>query len=244
MLRCPSGGCSHVAKRAGRAAVVVVLVGGLIVLVTQDLTSPADVRSAVEGAPAAAPLIFVTVYATFTLLLIPGAIGSTAAGVLFGAAWGTVLTLLGATAGATAAFLVARWLGRERVERLTDGKIARLDRWLSNRGLGAVLFLRLVPLFPFNVVNYGAGLTGLPLGTYVAGTAIGIVPGTVAYVGLGAGLDDPGSPRFLASLGLLGVLAAAGFIALRLTPERTDGSEEHPADCRAGRHHPGHDGRK
>ena len=200
----------------GRVVLVATLLGGVVVLVTQGLASPTEVREAVEGAPAA-PLIFVVVYAVFTVLLIPGAVGSTAAGVLFGAAWGTALTAIGATAGATAAFVIARWLGREGVERLTGGKIERLDRWLSARGLGAVLFLRLVPLFPFNFVNYGAGLTGLRLRSYVVGTAIGILPGTVAYVGLGAGLDDPGSATFLASLGLLAVLSAAGLVALRLS---------------------------
>jgi uncharacterized membrane protein YdjX (TVP38/TMEM64 family) len=105
-----------------------------------------------------------------------------------------------------------------RAPGLAGPRVAGVDRWLTDRGLGAVLFLRLVPLFPFNAVNYGAGLSGLPTATYVAGTAVGILPGTVAFVGLGAGLDDPGSATFLASLALLGVLSAAGVAALRLWP--------------------------
>lgn len=208
-------------KHVGRVALVVTLLALAVLLFTQDLTSPAGVRSAVDGAPVAAPALFVGIYVLLTVLLVPGAVGSTAAGVLFGAAWGTVLTVLGATGGATAAFLIARWLGREQVERLAGPKVAAVDRWFSERGLGAVLFVRLVPLFPFNAVNYGAGLTGLRFPTYVGGTAIGILPGTVAYVGLGAGLDDPGSSTFLASLGLLAVLSAVGFIALRVSGRRT-----------------------
>lgn len=202
---------------------VALLAGTAALLLTQD-ASPTAVREAVEAAPAA-PVVFVVLYAALTVLLVPGAVGSTAAGALFGAFWGTALTVLGATIGATAAFLIARSLGRAQIERMAGPKIAGVDRWLTDRGVGAVLFLRLVPLFPFNAVNYGAGLTAVPLRTYVAGTAIGILPGTVAFVGLGAGLDDPGSATFLGSLGLLVALSGAGVVALRVTRPRHDGVE-------------------
>lgn len=198
---------------------VALLAGTAALLLTQD-ASPTAVREAVEAAPAA-PVVFVVLYAALTVLLVPGAVGSTAAGALFGAFWGTALTVL----GATAAFLIARSLGRAQIERMAGPKIAGVDRWLTDRGVGAVLFLRLVPLFPFNAVNYGAGLTAVPLRTYVAGTAIGILPGTVAFVGLGAGLDDPGSATFLGSLGLLVALSGAGVVALRVTRPRHDGVE-------------------
>ena len=209
-------------KHVARAALGLTLIGAAVLLFTQDLTSPAGVRNAVDGSSVAAPLVFVAIYVVLTVLLVPGAVGSTAAGVLFGAAWGTALTVFGATAGATIAFLIARALGREQVERLAGPKVAAVDRWFSERGLGAVLFVRLVPLFPFNAVNYGAGLSGLSFRTYVVGTGIGIVPGTVAFVGLGAGLGDPGSSTFLASLGLLAVMSAVGFVALRVAGRRAE----------------------
>jgi len=206
-----------VTPRVRFGVLVALLAGTAALLLTQD-ASPTAVREAVEAAPAA-PVVFVVLYAALTVLLVPGAVGSTAAGALFGAFWGTALTVLGATIGATAAFLIARSLGRAQIERMAGPKIAGVDRWLTDRGVGAVLFLRLVPLFPFS------GLTPVPLRTYVAGTAIGILPGTVAFVGLGAGLDDPGSATFLGSLGLLVALSGAGVVALRVTRPRHDGVE-------------------
>lgn len=195
---------------------VAALLGGVVALLAGAAPSATGVRELVESAPVAAPLVFVAVYALLTVGLVPGAIGSAAAGAIFGTAGGTCLVLAGATLGATGAFAVARLLGRDAVVGLAGRRALAADRWLRDRGLGGVLFLRLVPLFPFSAINYAAGLSGLRLRTYVVGTALGIAPGTVAYVGLGAGLDDPGSAGFLASLGLLAALTLAGFAVLRL----------------------------
>lgn len=197
----------------------------LALLASRDLLSPARVREVVQEAPVAGPVVFVLLYALLTVLLVPGAVRSLVAGALFGPLWGTVVTVIAATIGASAAFLIARAVGRRHVERFTGPRIAGIDAWITDRGLGAVLFVRLVPLFPFNIVNYAAGLTGLRLRTFVLGTLVGATPGTAAYVGLGAGLDAPGSHGFLASAALLGGLALAGVIALRLARPRDDGRQ-------------------
>lgn len=115
------------------------------------------------------------------------------------------------------------------MERITGSRIAHIDRWITDRGLGVVLFVRLVPLFPFHTVNYAAGLTGLRLRTFAVRTLIGATPGTVAYVGLGAGLDAPESPGFLASGALLVGLSLAGIIALRFASPQDDPEEDGPA---------------
>ncbi len=209
------------ASPLARLAIAVgVLAALLAVLAGQGLLSPIRIRQMVEDAPVAAPVVFVLLYALFTVPLIPGGVRSLVAGALFGPVWGTVVTVVGATIGATIAFLIARSLGRTHVERITGSRIARVDRWITDRGLGAVLFVRLVPFFPFNTVNYAAGLTGLPLRTFVFGTLIGMTPGTAAYVGLGAGLDAPNSRGFLASAALLAALSLAGILALRLAGRR------------------------
>ena len=199
-----------------------VLAALLAFLASRDLLSPTRIRELVEEAPVAAPLVFMALYALLTVLLIPGGVRSLVAGALFGPVWGTVVTVIGATVGATIAFLIARSVGRAHVERITGSRVARIDRWITDRGLGAVLFVRLVPLFPFNTVNYAAGLTGLPLRTFALGTLIGMTPGTAAYVGLGAGLDAPNSRGFLASAALLAALTLAGIVALRLAGPRTE----------------------
>lgn len=163
----------------------------------------------------AAPAAFTLLYAVLTVALVPGSVLTLAAGLVFGAGLGTVLTVLGATAGATAAFVVARTVGRGAAERLATGRAGRVDAWLRERGLPAVITLRLVPLVPFSVANYTAGLTGIRLRDFVLGTAVGIVPGTVVYTVLGAHVAEPTDPRFLAAMGALAVLTVAGSALLR-----------------------------
>jgi uncharacterized membrane protein YdjX (TVP38/TMEM64 family) len=115
--------------------------------------------------------------------------------------------VVGATVGATGAFLWGRRLGREAVAGLTGDRFDKVDGWLHDRGLLAVLYVRLVPLLPFNLLNPVAGVTGVTLRDFVVGTAVGIVPGTFAFAALGGTFDDPTSPTFLGALALLVVLA-------------------------------------
>lgn len=219
------------------AIAIAVLAATLAVLAGQGLLSPARIRELVQEAPVAAPIVFVALYALLTVLLIPGGVRSLLAGALFGPVWGTVVTVIGATIGATIAFLIARSVGRAHVERITGPRITRIDRWITDRGLGAVLFVRLVPFFPFNTVNYAAGLTGLRLRTFVLGTLIGMTPGTAAYVGLGAGLDAPSSRGFLASAALLAGLTLAGILALRVAGSRAGPQSDAESDA-AGERRP------
>lgn len=161
------------------------------------------------------PIAFIAAYALLTILLVPGTAPSVAAGVLFGPLWGTVLTVIGATLGASAAFAIARRGGRERVRRRFGPRTERVDAWLEGRGLGAVLAARLIPVVPFNAFNYGAGLTSIHPRDYVLGTAVGIIPGTFAFVALGDALLAPGSPQFLAAVGAIVVLTGVGVLVQR-----------------------------
>jgi len=142
------------------------------------------------------------------------------AGALFGAVWGTVLTVIGATAGATVAFVVARRLGRTRLRRRLPARAERFDGWLSRRGFVAVLYLRLVPAVPFNALNYIAGLSGVRGSDYVVATALGIVPGTIAFVALGDALGRPRSAQFVIALGSIVVLALIATLADRARQSR------------------------
>jgi uncharacterized membrane protein YdjX (TVP38/TMEM64 family) len=99
-----------------------------------------------------------------------------------------------------AAFALGRALGRDAVERVTGTRVARVDALLGRHGLLAVLGVRLVPVLPFTVINYAAGLTAVRLRDYVGGTALGIVPGTIAFVALGAHGSSPGSWPFVVAV--------------------------------------------
>ena len=163
---------------------------------------------------AAFVLSFLALYIVQTALSLPGAtILTLAGGAIFGSVYGTLWVGIGATAGATLAFLVARFLMRDWIVQKFGTRMAPLDRGLQKDGLSYLLFLRLVPLFPFWLINIASGVTGLPLKTYVVGTAAGILPGTFVFANAGASLatiDSLGgiaSPRVIGSFVLLGLFA-------------------------------------
>lgn len=159
---------------------------------------------------------FMTVYIVQTALSLPGAtILSLAAGAIFGSIMGTAYAVIAATIGATLAFLVTRYLLRDAVLNKFGSRLEGMNRELEERGFSYLLFLRLVPLFPFFLINLAAGLTRLPLRTFFFGTMFGIIPGGFVYVNAGASLatidslSGIASPRVLGSFVLLGLFALA-----------------------------------
>jgi uncharacterized membrane protein YdjX (TVP38/TMEM64 family) len=158
--------------------------------------------------------IFVLLYIAQTAFSLPGAaILSLAAGAIFGVLQGTLFVVSGATVGAILAFLVSRTLLRDWVVKKFGGRMEGIDRGLRENGLSYLLFLRLVPAFPFFLVNLACGITGLPLRTYALGTLFGIMPGSLVFVNAGASLAaietvrQVASPRVLGSFALLGLFA-------------------------------------
>ena len=157
---------------------------------------------------------FMALYVVQTALSLPGAaILSLAAGAIFGAVMGTVYANIAATIGATLAFLVTRYLLHDTVMQKFGDRLEKLNRELEARGLNYLLFLRLVPVFPFFLINLAAGLTRLPLRTFVIGTMLGIIPGGFVYCNAGASLatvttlGEVATPRVLGSIALLGLFA-------------------------------------
>jgi uncharacterized membrane protein YdjX (TVP38/TMEM64 family) len=159
----------------------------------------------------------VLVYAAATALSFPGAVVLTlAAGFLFGPWVGTAVVVAGATVGATLAFLGARYVFAAAARRRMGPRLRRLAAGFEADGFSYMLFLRLVPVFPFWLVNLAPALTPLGTRTYVAATAVGIVPGSFVYCYLGARLSTLRSvsdvyrdPRWLAALGMLAALSLA-----------------------------------
>ncbi|GAM09602.1 putative membrane protein [Geobacter sp. OR-1] len=157
---------------------------------------------------------FIGVYIVQTALSLPGAaIMSLAAGAIFGALAGTLYSAIGAIIGATAAFLATRYLLHDLIQKRFGARLEGINRELEQRGLNYLLFLRLVPVFPFFLINLAAGLTRLPFRTFFIGTAIGIIPGGFVFCNAGASLasvnslGEVASPRVLGSFALLGLFA-------------------------------------
>jgi uncharacterized membrane protein YdjX (TVP38/TMEM64 family) len=170
-----------------RAAVLGVLLAGATVLaLTVDLPRVEVVRSWVDGAGGVAWVGMALGLAIVLLAPVPRSAVSVFVGVVAGFGPGLALALGGAFLSGLAAFGLSRALGRAAVTRLVGPRFDRVDRMMIDRGFVAVLAGRLLPVMPFVVLSYGAGLTAIRLAPYALATAIGLVPSTIVQVGIGA----------------------------------------------------------
>ncbi len=203
-----------------RAALVLALAGAISwALLHRDSLQVATLQDHLRSLGAWAPLAFVALWLVAPVLFVPGAPITLAAGAVFGPVLGAVYSLLGATGGATLAFLLARYVSGEWVERRVRGRLAQLKAGVETEGWRFVAFVRLVPLFPFNLLNYALGLTRIPLRTYVATSLVTMIPGAAGYAYLGyAGREALlGTQGWVHTGGIaLGVLAALVFLPLML----------------------------
>lgn len=158
---------------------------------------------------------FMVIYIIQTALALPGAvILSLSAGAIFGPLLGTTYAVTAASIGATLSFLITRYLLRETVLNRFGSKLKTINKELEERGINYLLFLRLVPVFPFFLINLAAGLTRLPLRSFVLGTFFGIIPGGFVFVNAGASLATINSLSDIASSRVLGSFALLGLFAL------------------------------
>ena len=194
-----------------RLLTLLLLVGAALLLAHFiGVPSPAELRARFAGLGWWAGVAYAAVYAVATLSPLPKSVFTLAAGAVFGLAQGLVVVVVGACTGAVLAFYLARAVGRDGLHRLTGIRGHRLDEQLARRGFLTVLVARLVPVVPFTLVNYFAGVTALRMPVFLAATALGMLPATTAYVALGAYGSDPGSWPFWAALTALAVLTAGG----------------------------------
>ncbi|MGH3915703.1 MAG: TVP38/TMEM64 family protein [Pseudonocardiaceae bacterium] len=182
---------------------------------TLEVARDWTVRLGVTGAT-----LYVLVFALATLALFPATPLMTAAGLLYGPVVGVLLVWAGSMLGAIGSFLLGRVLSRHAVEQLAGKRIVRLNELFTDHGIATVMLMRLIPVFPFALVNYGSAITAITFRQYLIATAIGSVPATVAYVWLGEGIDDPTSPAFLAAVAILLILTVVGFVAARRLSHR------------------------
>lgn len=210
-----------------RLIIGVVLLTALVMVLrtfAQDIPSCADIQKHLEEWDIWGPVIFFFIYVIACIAFIPGTIVTLLAGLAFGAGWGTVIVSLASTTGAILSFLIARYIARDSVEAFL-GKQAWFNKFKSSieaNGFSFMLFARLMPVFPFNGLNYAAGLVPIKFKDYAIASWVGMLPGTFVYVYLGetgcklidpiiAGgrLDLPSDVkmRIFVTFGLLGLLS-------------------------------------
>ena len=200
--------------------VVLILIAGALALRQQGFFTVEALLNLLRGYPVAAPLIFMLVYTIAPAVLLPGLPLSLAAGFLWGPVWGVVFAITGATAGASLSFLLARYLLGDIVrKRVAASRWQWLEESVARHGWRAVAFVRLVPVFPFNVVNYLFGLTPIAFGQYLWSTFVFMLPACIAFVAFGSSLSAlvlDGNIRGL--LAGIAIAAAALVLVMVLKP--------------------------
>ena len=208
-----------------RLAVFAALVLGLFLVATASgsLPSADEVRDWGDGLGWAGPVVFIPAAACGLCLFLPGPVLAGAAGLLFGTAGGTPVALAFIVLGAVMQMSISRYLAGDAAAQLLPERVKQFDTFIEQRGFWAVFYMRLAPAIPYNLVNYGAGLTSLKVRSMAAGTAIGAAPRSFAWVALGGSLDDLGSTEAKVAIALLVAMAVTGaFLARRqLAAERS-----------------------
>jgi uncharacterized membrane protein YdjX (TVP38/TMEM64 family) len=170
-------------RRTARLSLLVLLAIGVVsVWRWRAALDPTTITAAIGRYPAA-PIAFLAVHIAASLLFIPRTLMAIVAGLLFGTGWGIVWAATGSVAGAVAGFLMARFVNSELVDLRRLGPVVGTVERASWR---AVAVLRLIPVIPHSLANYGFGLTRVPLGAYALGSLLGQLPLTIAYVDFGA----------------------------------------------------------
>ena len=135
-----------------------------------------------------APVLYILIYSIATICILPSTPLNLTGGAIFGAVWGTVWTSIAAILAAILAFGFSRTIGRSLVERKLAGKWESIDREMQQGGFFYMFAVRLLPLIPYGIVNFAAGLTSIKFRDYFLGTLLGTVPGILPFVMMGAGL--------------------------------------------------------
>ncbi|MDN5872162.1 MAG: TVP38/TMEM64 family protein [Nitrococcus sp.] len=184
-------------------------------LAHRESLSVAALRGHLQAFGVLAPLVYTAGYSIATVLFLPGSVFTLAGGVLFGPWLGALYALIGATVGASAAFLIARYLASGWVARRVRGRLRRLIEGVEQEGWRFVAFVRLVPVVPFNLLNYAFGLTRIPTVQYVVASFVCMAPGALAYAWIGhagASAVAGGEGAIQALLVALAVLACLLFL--------------------------------
>jgi len=184
-------------------------------IVYRDYFDAAALEAWVKDAGSAGPVLFILIYVVGTVFFLPGSVLTLAGGALFGPVLGTFYNLTAATVGAMVSFIAARYLAYDWVEKKTGGRMKQLKQGVEAEGWRFVAFVRLVPLFPFNLLNYALGLTRIKFSHYSITTYVCMLPGAIAYTYLGYASREAiaGGEGLIQKIMLaLALLAIVGFL--------------------------------
>ena len=211
-----------------KVAVVAIIVGGSVWLVLAHrewFVDPKQVKLQILACGDWGPLVYIMLYAVGPSFLVPGAVMTIAGGLAFGTLWGSVYSLIGANVGAVVAFGAGRFLGQGFVESVVGKRFDTILRRIARHGFHIILYLRMVPVIPYNALNLIAGASRIVFRDYLWATLIGMIPGTILFAFLGDALWHPLSPRFFLALLLIGTSVGCGELWRRRSAVQIEVSE-------------------
>lgn len=209
-----------------------VLVGtALLCWYLGTLVSPQELQAYLRELGSWAAVGYIGLFTVLPAFFFPVAVLALAGGLLFGLWLGSFYTFIGAILNCTLMFFLARYAGRKQVESLIAQKLSpvwqeRLRSLNSGRGFSLLIILRLIPAVPYNLINYAFGLSAMRYPTYILASALGIIPGTFAFINIGDKALDVASPDFWIAIGLLVLLlAGTSLLGKKLYPKNTMNGE-------------------
>lgn len=214
-----------------RFGLLIALAGIIAVAATyRDVVDAQSLSATLDGLGFWAPVVFICLFAIATVAFLPGLVFALAGGVMFGPVLGTLYNLSGATIGAVLAFMAARYLASDWVQKKTGPRLERIVLGVEDEGWRFVAFTRLVPLFPFNLLNYALGLTRIPLAHYTLATVVCMAPGAIVYTYLGyAGREAVAGSQDAIGNGLIGLALLAAVMFLPRLVKKLRGAKPHPS---------------
>jgi len=180
-----------------------------------------SIKNMIDSFGALAPFVYILLFSLVPLTLFPDSILAIAGGMAFGFVNGSIFTVIGALIGGTISFYISRILGREIVEKLVRGKGKWFEDGIEKKGFLLILTLRLIPLVPFDIISYGAGISKIKYSDFIFATFIGIIPGVLIFSNLGDKTLNVKSPEFVIAILLLVVLLVLSyFLKKKITFEK------------------------
>ena len=184
---------------------IITLLFVILKILNLDIDSK-DIQTYVNSFGKLAPIIYIIIFALVPLTLFPDSIIAIAGGLIFGLVKGYIYTAIGAILGATLSFYISRKLGRNFVKKLTKENLDNVEEMTNSNGFFIIFMLRLIPLFPFDIISYGAGLTSVKYKDFILATFLGTIPGILVFTNIGAQSVNMGSGSFYISIGALVLL--------------------------------------
>ena len=189
--------------------ILIIIIGSIMYKLLRMNINSKDIQAYVSSFGKLAPLVYIIMFALVPLTLFPDSVLAIGGGLIFGLFKGYIYTLIGALIGASLSFYISRKLGRNFVKKLTKEKLDGIEYMINSKGFFVVLMLRLIPLFPFDIISYGAGLTSIKYKDFLFATIIGTIPGILVFTNIGAQSFNIGSNGFYMSIMALILLVIA-----------------------------------